>query len=126
MLGIIWMLSNVDAFPTPLLPKMNSGEEVKRLKQINEILQTLDLPNKVDEDNDNDSRKYEKFRQSIDPEIVKRLLFSSPDENGESEKEMIFVWKMDKLFKGKFISKKRFVGDKIPKIKKIKHHMFHF
>ena len=106
ILSISWISSNVDAFPTPSLPiKINNGE-VKRLKQINDILQTLGLPNKVEEENNNG--KYEKFRQSIDPQIVKRILLSPNRENGEEsddeEKEMVFVWKMDKLIKRKFYS----------------------
>ena len=104
ILSISWISSNVDAFPTPLLPiKINNGE-VKRLEQINDILQTLGLPNKVDEENNNG--KYEKFRQSIDPQIVKRILLPQNRENGkesnDEEKEMVFVWKMDKLIKRKF------------------------
>ena len=104
ILSISWISSNVDAFPTPLLPiKINNGE-VKRLEQINDILQTLGLPNKVDEENNNG--KYEKFRQSIDPQIVKRILLPQNRENGkesnDEEKEMVFVWKMDKLIQRKF------------------------
>ena len=81
---------------------MNDGE-VKRLKQIHSILQTLGLLNEVD-----NSGKYEKFQQSIDPQIVKRILLSSSTKNGKDEdsdedKEMVFVWKMDKLIKRKSV-----------------------
>lgn len=97
------MSSNAGAFPTPS-SKVSNGE-LKRLKQINDILQTLGLPNNVEKNN---GGKYEKFRQSIDPQIVKRILLSPTEENSnkkkesdDEEKEMIFVWKMDKR---KFIS----------------------
>ena len=98
-LSIFW-ISSIDALSTN--KSINDGE-VKRLEQIHSILQTLGLPNEV-----GNSGKYEKFQQSIDPQIVKRILLSSStkngkDENSDEEKEMVFVWKMDKLIKRKSI-----------------------
>ena len=97
----------ISALPTPdgnenqRKTTNDEGNETKRRDQLRRIIEnTLGL-----DDSETSSNALKKFKESIDPDIVKNFLTpSKTGEDGKNGKELIFLWKNDRILEREFVS----------------------
>ncbi|XP_066920908.1 uncharacterized protein [Clytia hemisphaerica] len=90
----------ISALPTPENTENerkttnDKGRETKRRDQLRRIIEnTLGL-----DDSETSSNALKKFKESINPDLVKNFLSpSKTEEDGKNGKELIFLWKNDRI-----------------------------